>query len=816
MSSNLNKVKRRSLLNMIKSLTKMYVEIEFEKSNLLTFTKKIEDENEETWGFNSLINQFLVSFQDVNNEVLFENLFRWFKIYLNELDLKFLLEINQDSINYLENYLNTGLMSHSGYFKGFDNFKNNDSVLESNLTINNISWAPVFNVDKVSLNENIISNMILVYQNYIQLLLEKNLFSKAKIYLNKYLENYDYRKFKHKSLELIFQNSYLEFVIVLLKRPRLFDDKISREQSSFYSSLISNISETISCELILENEMFYRLTELFEFPFLKKHIFYSLNSKIKAIDDIEILITYLEALLKINFNLRSYKKNKKNYVEIIDMSMLLIKNKINHQLKSNSKLCSITNFERLFLSFKNLAKTLINTNKAKTSTLLDDESISLLVLLLKNNKEDIDINSLNILIEFMEILERKNESIFLKSIKNERLNNTYFNVVSVLTNGYLSYNPFENKYRNDRLSYFNDSVEVEILSDYSDHYSEDELVYISQISPIPITKSTDGKIEFDDYIYRDDVKAFDHAYVLLKMERFQLAIDTVDSINNINIKSLFYYSSTKILLKKNKYNLAKKIIKKIKGRYFFALSLLELYKYYNIKKNQTKCKITFDLILKTSDEIEFSFQKSDLFYESYKYFKGLNEIEKAELLKSKIDIISYKLCVDIFNCETLIKKNKKSKAVNLFKVISDEYKNQKNGNNFYEYGSNIGEKYNRLDKLIKGNSENITTFYNESNDELFQIDHNDKIKPEFYLNFFNQCNFQWVDGNNGCGVWRDELRRLSNLGEIDKIKFMAESIKFTRFNTYDSGLYNCRIIQSEIFIELGDYKKAFLCLPSLK
>ena len=49
MSSNLNKVKRRSLLNMIKSLTKMYVEIEFEKSNLLTFTKKIEDENEETW-----------------------------------------------------------------------------------------------------------------------------------------------------------------------------------------------------------------------------------------------------------------------------------------------------------------------------------------------------------------------------------------------------------------------------------------------------------------------------------------------------------------------------------------------------------------------------------------------------------------------------------------------------------------------------------------------------------------------------------------------------------------------------------------------
>jgi len=301
------------------------------------------------------------------------------------------------------------------------------------------------------------------------------------------------------------------------------------------------------------------------------------------------------------------------------------------------------------------------------------------------------------------------------------------------------------------------------------------------------------------------------------MEKFQLAINTVDSISNFNIKSLLQFYSVKILLEKNKYNLAKKIIKKIKSPYFNALSLFELYKYYITKENKDKYEMTFDLILNKANDIKFSFQKSDLFYESYKYFKDLNEIEKAEILKSKIDNISYKLCADIFDCEVLIKSNKKREANNLFDFISNEFKNlnknQENKNIFPEYGSNISEKYNQLDQLIKGNSDNIIVFYNENNDELFQIDYSKEIKPEFYLNFFNQCNFQWVDGD-GCGVWRDELRRLSKLGEIDKIKCMAESIKFARLTTYDQGIYNCRIIQSEIFIELGDYEKAYYCLPS--
>jgi hypothetical protein len=833
-NSNLNNDKRTSLLNMIKSLTKMYVETEFEKSNLLTFTKKIKDKNEfeESWGFNGLINQFLVSFQNINNEVLFENLFKWFKIYLDELDLKFLLEINQDSINYLESYLNTKLMSHSGYFKGFDNIKihphltlsnppiyqnlkkDSDSVLDSNLTINNIPWAPIFNVNEISRNENIISNMILIYQNFIVLLLEKKLHNKAFIYFREYIENYDFKNFKHRSLELIFQNSLFKFIKILLNKPIFLNGEISSEQSSFYSFLISKIPESNSCELILENEIFYRLTELYEFPYVQKNIFDCLTSKIKTIDDFEILNTYLVSLLNININLIADKKNKKYYEEIIDKCMLTLKNQINHLLNSDSILNSLTNFNRLFISFNNLAKELIKTNKAKTPILLDDASISSLVLIVKNNIADVDITSLNILIEFMQVLDRENESIFLKSIKNERLNNSYLHAVSKLTAGYLPYNPFEEKYRNDGLSYIGN--DVEILSDYSDQLSEDQLEYILQISPITITQSPDGKIEFDNYSYEDDVKAFDYAYMLLKMEKFQLAINTIDSINNFNIKSLFQFYSVKILLEKNKYILAKKIIEEIKSSYFLALSLLELYKYYHFKKNQNKCKITFDLILKTAADIKFSFQKADLFYESYKYFKGLNEIGKAEIFKSKIDIISYKLCVDIFDCEALIKINKISKAIKFFKVISDEYKNQENENKFPEYGSNLSKKYNRLNQLIEGNSDNITKLYDENNNKLFQIDHNEEIKPEFYLNFFDQCDFQFVDGDGCCGEWRDELKRLSKLGQIDKIKCMAESIKFARFTLDYVGVYNCSMIQSEIFIELGDYEKAFLCLPSLK
>ena len=49
-----------------------------------------------------------------------------------------------------------------------------------------------------------------------------------------------------------------------------------------------------------------------------------------------------------------------------------------------------------------------------------------------------------------------------------------------------------------------------------------------------------------------------------------------------------------------------------------------------------------------------------------------------------------------------------------------------NKNKFPEYGSNLGEKYNRLNQLIKGNLDNITVFYDENNDQLFQIDHNEE------------------------------------------------------------------------------------------
>jgi hypothetical protein len=298
-------------------------------------------------------------------------------------------------------------------------------------------------VNEISRDENIISNMILIYQNFIVLLLEKKLHNKAFIYFREYIGNYDFKNFKHRSLELIFQNSLFNFIKILLKKPIFLNGEISSEQSSFYSFLISKIPESNSCELILENEIFYRLTELYEFPYVQKNIFDCLTSKIKTIDDFEILNTYLVSLLNININLIADKKNKKYYEEIIDKCMLTLKNQINHLLNSDSILNSLTNFNRLFISFNNLAKELIKTNKAKTPILLDDASISSLVLIVKNNIADVDITSLNILIEFMQVLDRENESIFLKSIKNERLNNSYLHAVSELTAGYLPYTPFE-------------------------------------------------------------------------------------------------------------------------------------------------------------------------------------------------------------------------------------------------------------------------------------------------------------------------------------------------------------------------------------
>ena len=65
----------------------------------------------------------------------------------------------------------------------------------------------------------------------------------------------------------------------------------------------------------------------------------------------------------------------------------------------------------------------------------------------------------------------------------------------------------------------------------------------------------------------------------------------------------------------------------------------------------------------------------------------------------------------------------------------------------------------------------------------------------------------------GCGEERDEVIKLGKLGEKEKLMQMAESIKFARFKNFDNAMTNAKIMQTEIYIQLGDYEKAYQCLP---
>ena len=64
---------------------------------------------------------------------------------------------------------------------------------------------------------------------------------------------------------------------------------------------------------------------------------------------------------------------------------------------------------------------------------------------------------------------------------------------------------------------------------------------------------------------------------------------------------------------------------------------------------------------------------------------------------------------------------------------------------------------------------------------------------------------------------RDEVNRLGKLREKEKLEQMADSIKFQRLRagwSGDTGAYNAKIIQAEIYTYLEKYEKAYTCLAS--
>ena len=208
--------------------------------------------------------------------------------------------------------------------------------------------------------------------------------------------------------------------------------------------------------------------------------------------------------------------------------------------------------------------------------------------------------------------------------------------------------------------------------------------------------------------------------------------------------------------------------------------------------NQSKLKIAYDAFIKKALKLELNFEKSDVFYEAYKYQRLQGDVESFSFLKNKITELCYVMCLKVFECEMLFKTGNASQARKNFNKIFSKYKKDKSY--VIEYSSKLEKKLESLSRLINEGSKKIV----EDTSETI-ID-------------FNECNFEYMD-YMGCGEERDEVIKLGKLSEKEKLMQMAESIKFARFKSSDHEMTYAKIMQTEIYIQLGDYEKAYQCLP---
>ena len=821
-STNLKQEKRDDILEKIQSLINIYIEIDYDRSNLLSFNNKnnLKDDSEadESWGFNLLLNDFLLNFLRIKEPHLSEILFNSFKKILKNLDLNFLLEINQNSIDYLESYLNTTLMSHSGYFEGFDIINYNPPLNESTFIEKKSAWAQVLFVNEISFEENLVSNTLVYYQNFIKLLVEKKIFDKAIFYFKEYSKNYFYENFRHKSLQLIFQQLYFNFIKNLLKESRFFNKNIIGLELEFYNLIIENIPDSKFNDLILDSDISHKLIKQFKGNSLEKKIFDAVNTQTKISSSFHQLNNAYHRLVKLKISLLENNTNNFSTVSVVEESILIIKERLYYLLK-HFKTDNNIDCRELFKIFKHTAIELNKISVKEMFMFFSDNMVKMLYEIAKKNTKS--LYEAEELIEFMYLIKREDEAKFFNSIIEKQNKISYSSLIKILTNGCSLYNPIEKKYQNDELTYLNDNDDAINVFNMYNNLTQEQRNYLDLVTPIPIIKTGDT-IEFDCDGFMNWEKIFDIGCLLLEMEKFEEGISVLNKIPDSfkKTRSLAHFYSVKILLKKNRYKLAKNNHKKIVSAYFIVLSLFDFYSYYTLDKNEKKAEKTYELILKLAEEIKLTFEKADLYYELYKGMIELGKYQKASILKQNISELSYKLCADIFDCEVLFKNGEKRKVDYLIKKINTDLRNAKENSNdkiesdrtIIEYGSNLNKKYDKLKRLLNSEAQRPIIFYNEENIEIFSID---KIKttPEFYLNFFKRCIFDYIDGP-GCGLWRDELRRVSRLGEKEKIKCMSESIKFERFNTYDNGVFNSKLIQSDIFIQLGEYQKAFDCLPN--
>ena len=584
-NQNLNQKKRDSLFDKIKSLINIYIETNFDRSNLLSFFKvnKLKDGQFErieenytnewgtvyqySWGFNLLLNSFLIGFHKNKDPLQSEILFNSFKKIIKSLELSFLLEINQKSNYYLESLLKTNL---GGSLP--DVYKN--------VAKEAVELSTVINPNKIIREENLITNILIYYQNYIVLLLENKLFDKALFYFNEYSKNYHFEKIKDKFLKLIFQQIYYNFIIALLKKNQLRNKNMLDQELKFYNSILEKIPESKLNEIIFDIVLFIQLIERYGVTGLVKKIFNAINKLSKRSLTYEQLNETFESLIDIKIAL--YKINV-DLELIIEESILILKERLYYLLKENG-IETEEFWSKLLNNFIAIVKKANKTASNNISKYFDDDMIKVLSEISKKHiTESTDskrLYNLRLVVDLMNLLDRNKEAKYFNAFVDEQITTTYFKTVKILTSGFVLYNPIQKKYENSFLIDINQEEDIYILIDNYEYLNKKQKTYLNQISPIPIIKNGDT-IAFDDSELGDSDKFFDLGYLFLYTEEFEKGMALLNKISGSlkKRKSLAHYYAVKLLLKKRKYTLANLMHKRILYSYFYVLSLFEFYKY---------------------------------------------------------------------------------------------------------------------------------------------------------------------------------------------------------------------------------------------
>ena len=414
-----------------------------------------------------------------------------------------------------------------------------------------------------------------------------------------------------------FKSSYFYFIKSLLKHPVYYDKAINERAKKFFVTIIEKTPSSIFYKFIFDTSLVIRTIDHFGVNEFIKKVFTSVNVFSTGSISLQSLYGILQSIIEVEIQLNQTSKSCTTLDLIFQESITIINERLfvlakdGGYDKRESDYYTIRGSKKL-REFWVLLEKLKEIDSDKIIKYLNDDMINLLYSVsyrakhkkdnqfkswLESDYIEEELNYKNIVAGIMSICDEKLKAKQLNELIQEKVSNSYSEVVRFLSRGYLPYNSIEKKHENSEMFLFESEDDfLSVIFQNPDFLTEYQINYLKEISPLNLSlkfNDSDQKnnIVYSYYDYEGLVKKFHLGYLLISMEKYEEGINLLETLpnNEKKIKSLAYYYSTSKLLSKNKYRLALTMNKKITCPYFNCLSLFKLYKYYE-NKNQIKSK----------------------------------------------------------------------------------------------------------------------------------------------------------------------------------------------------------------------------------